>query len=437
MRYSPGWPPIYVSSVLDKCGNLLDVRRLQALFGLVLLARLLYPFFNSPLQHLFSDPQRHWDNGQTFLHPSIMGSSDPYLYQLWMHALQSLAHGEAPTVLLGCGILCAAMPYGWYRALRELQPNTRALAGALVIGLIPESIGIYAYFMNETLLMALLGFGFWMTLRAMRKRTTGAFALACLVWSCAVFTRTVALPMAIACLAWLWARQPPRLFNAILAIGVVLVFAVPAGMHARAKLGFFAPLGNLYFNEIYSASGMREISVSYGTEGNYHFGCPSFYNPTFYPWSNWTTDRSGTVSIAIDLARGRGPWLTEKERAVRERTFSAWRERAENFVYLMFGQTWPNSDRSSVFGWLTLWMRWVWAPLIVWVAWASVRGRYRGAAYLFPVCGLGTLALLLMQGESVMEARYREPIDAILIASALLIRPRNKDGRVFDPGAPG
>src|ERR1039457_6531831 len=115
----------------------LGARRLAWLFGLLLLVRLLYPFFNSPLGHLFSDPQRHWENGESFLHPTIMGSSDPFLYQLWIYLLRQIAHGTAPTVLLGCGLLCAAMPYGWYRTLREVQPKSRALLGALLIGLVP------------------------------------------------------------------------------------------------------------------------------------------------------------------------------------------------------------------------------------------------------------------------------------------------------------
>jgi hypothetical protein len=144
-------------------------KSLQRLFGLLLLARLLYPFFNSPLEHLFSDPLRHWENGARFLHPGIMGGIDPFLYQLWIYGLRCVAQGAAPAVSLGCGILCAAMPYGWYRALRELQTRDRALIGALIVGLIPESVGLYAYFMNETLLLSLLGFCFWITLRSNRK----------------------------------------------------------------------------------------------------------------------------------------------------------------------------------------------------------------------------------------------------------------------------
>ena len=144
-------------------------RRLQAAFGLLLICRLLYPFFNSPLDHLFSDPLRHWENGANFLRPGIMGSADPLLYQAWIFALRNLSQGSAPTVLLGCGLLCAAMPYGWYRALREVASRRRALVGALLIGIIPESISLYAYFMNETLLLSLLGFCFWLTLRSRRK----------------------------------------------------------------------------------------------------------------------------------------------------------------------------------------------------------------------------------------------------------------------------
>ncbi len=397
---------------------------LQWLFGLLLLVRLLYPFFNSPLDHLFSDPQRHWENGERFLHPDVMGSIDPFLYQFWIYALRQFAQGSAPTVLLVCGILCAAMPYGWYRALRELQSQERALAGALLIGLIPESIGIYGYFMNETLLLTLLGLCFWLTLRSHRKGTLGPYALAAAAWSCAAFTRTIAVPMAVSCLAWLWLTQTQKPHKALVAAACMLVLAIPAGWHTYAKLGFYSPLGNLYFNEIYSVSGRREIVANYGPDGRYNFGCPSFYNPTFYPFSSWTTDRVGVASIAIDLPQGRAAWKAEKERIARERTFPAWRQRMEDFAYALFGQSWPNSDHATVVGELTVWTRWLWAPLIAVVAVALLRRRYRGPAYLLPLCGLGTLALLLLQREGVMEARYREPIDAIVIASALLMTRR-------------
>jgi len=404
-------------------------RRLQLLFGAVLLARLLYPFFNSPMEHLFSDPQRHWENGERFLHPTVMGSSDPFLYQLWIYLLQQMAHGSTPTILLGCGFLCASMPYGWYRALREFQPRPWALGGAVLIGLIPESISMYGYFMNETLLLSLMGFCLWLTLRAHRKQTVAAFALAGAVWLCAACTRTVALPLAVGCMAWLWAVQPQRLQKALVAVAITLLLLVPAGFHAQAKLGFFSPFGNLYFNEIYSASGKREIVADYGPDGRYNFGCPSFYNPTFYPFSAWMTDRSGVVSIAVDLTRGRPAWKAERARVGEQRSFPRWRQRWEDFLYLMFGQSWPNSDHSSLLGWLTLWSRWIWAPLIAVVVYGTFRRGFRGRDYLLPLCGLGTVALLLLQGEGVMEARYRIPVDAILVCSAWVMMWRRAERR--------
>lgn len=408
----------------------LTVHRLQTAFGLLLLCRLLYPFFNSPLDHLFSDPLRHWENGANFLHPTIMGSADPLLYQAWIFALRNLSQGSAPTVLLGCGLLCAALPYGWYRALREVASRRRALMGALLIGIIPESISLYAYFMNETLLLTLLGFCFWLTLRARRKGTAAAFIIAVIVWTCAALTRTVAVPMALGCIAWLWWRtQPQRLIKLIGAIAVAAALVIPAGLHGRAKLGYFAPLGNLYFNEIYHASGMRDIAVDYGPEGRYRFGSPSFYNPTFWPFSRWTTDRTGVAAIDIDLTQGRAPWIAEQQRVARERTFSAAKQRLEDCAYLFFAQSWPNSDPASLFGRLTLWTRWIWAPLILLVAWSVMRRRYRGIEYLVPLCALGTIALLLLQNEGVMEARFREPVDAILVCSALLMGLRREPAR--------
>jgi hypothetical protein len=401
-------------------------RLLGQLFCLLLLARLLYPYFNSPMDHLFSDPRRHWDNGASFLHPTIMGATDPFLYQAWLYALRLITRDSTPAVLLGCGTLCAAMPYGWYRALRELQPRSFALVGALLIGVIPESISVYGYFMNETLLLTLLGFCFWLTLRARRKGTLAAFAAACAVWSCAAFTRTVAVPLALGCLLWILVTQRQRVLKAFLAIAIGLVLAVPAGLHAEAKLHFFAPLGNLVFNEIYGSSGTREIAVNYGPDGVYHFGSPTFYNPTFYPFSDWTTDRVGIATIRIDLTRGWADWRHEMDRISTQRTFPRSIDREENLAYLLFAQIWPNSHRQTALGWLTLWSRWLWPPLIVLVAWAAWRRHYQGDAWLLPLSALSMLALLGFQTQGVMEARFREPLDPIVFAAALLIQRRSR-----------
>ena len=400
-------------------------------FGTVLLWRLLFPFFDSPLLHLFSDPARHWANGGRFFVPDLIGAGDPFLYQLWIYLLRTVTQDDGPTVLLGCGLLCAAMPYGWYRALHELLPRRAALIGGVIIGLIPAFVGIYAYFMTETLLLTLTGFAFWATFRSARKRTLAAYVLASALWVCAIFTRSIALPMALLCLGMLWLTQSQRLAKALCTLVAFAVLAVPAGLHLRSTLGFFSPLGNLYLSQIYSASGNHDITINAGPLGGWGFGTPSFYNPTFYPFSRWTTDRVGTASIWIDVSRGRATWLAEKKRIEGLRSFPWRRQYEENLIYLLFGQSWPDNDPNSLSGLASVWTRWLWPPLMLLVAWGALRRRYRDWEWLLPVCALGMLLSLAVQRDGIIEGRYRKPIDPVLVAAAIVLYSRKRGG----PGA--
>jgi Dolichyl-phosphate-mannose-protein mannosyltransferase len=394
--------------------------RLRWALGAVMLWRLLFPYFDSPLAHLFSDPARHWANAARFLDPDVIGAGDPYLYQLWLYLVRTLSADDPATVILSCGLLCAAMPYGWYRALRELLPRKAALAGAVTIGLVPGFFGIYAYFMNETLLLTLSGFAFWFTFRAWRKATLAAWALACGLWTCAIFTRPVALPMALACLAAVWVGQPRRLERAVIAVASFGLLAVPAGMHGYTKLGFFAPLGNVHLSEIYSLSGNKNIDLDVGAAGHWGFGSPSFYNPTFFPLANWTTARQGTVAVKVDLAHGRSDWIAERERVRRESPIGRWQRYKENSLYLLFGQSWPDNDPHALSGRLTVWTRWVWPPLMLYVLWGVWQRRFLGRAWLLPACSLGMLLFLALQGTGIVEGRYVKPLHPILLAAAVV-----------------
>jgi hypothetical protein len=396
------------------------------LFGAVLLLRLLFPFFNSPLSHLFSDPLRHWNNGLNFLHPDLMGGDDPFLYQAWLAALQALSRGSEPWINLGCALLCVLMPYGWYRALREILPKAWSYGGASLIGLWPSCFGMYAYFMNETLLLALSGAGFWATFRARRKGTAGAFALASLIWTCAAFTRTVAVPLAMLNMLYLIMAQPGKLRSLSIAAGVLLMLLVPAAWHSRAGVGFVAPLGNLYLNEIYAASGKRDISIDAGAAGNYVFGSPSFYNPSFYPFSDWISERSGVYDIHVDLSHGSRDWHRELKRARAQRSFPRWRQRWDDFLFLMFAQSWPDNDRGTLSGWLSLWNRWLWLPLVLAVGVGATRGRFQGRDWLLPICGFGVFALLVLQSEGAMEGRFRKPLEPIFLAAAIVMAYRSR-----------
>ncbi len=411
-------------------------QRLRWAFGAVLLVRLLFPFYDSPLGHVYSDPARHWENGMRLLNPTFMGSGDPFLYQLWLFLLIQIKGNVAAVIPTGTGFLCAAMPYGWYRAFKELLPKTWALGGAILMGLVPAFIANYAYFMNETLLLSLTGFAFWATFRAQRKRTEAAFALACALWLAAGFTRTVALPMALLCLLCIWLPQPQRLRKAVVAVAMLLIVAIPAGVHGRINLNFFAPFGNPYLPQVYQASGNKNIAIELGPKGRYEFGSPSFYNPTFYPFSDWLTDRSGTAMVTVDLSRGRAGWIAEKQRVEQQRNFPVWRSYWENFLYLCFAQSWPDNDLNSTVGWLTVWTRWIWPPLVLVVAVGAARGKFRGREWLLPLCGLGVFLSLMVQHEGVMEGRYRKPVDPVLLAAAVVMAHRLKQDRAAALPAP-
>jgi hypothetical protein len=406
---------------------------MRCLFGAVLVMRLLFPFFNSPLAHLFSDPLRHWNNGMNFLHPDLMAGDDPFLYQAWLAALQWVSRGSDAWINFGCAVLCVLMPYGWYRALREILPKTWALAGAILIGLWPSTLSMYGYFMNETLLLALTGMAFWATFRTRRKGTAGAFALASFIWICAAFTRTIAIPLALLNVVYVLLMQPNKVRNAGIAGCLLALLLVPAAWHSRAGVGFVAPFGNLYLNEIYAASGTRDITIEAGAAGGYVFSSPSFYNPSFYPFSGWISDRSGVFDIHVDLSRGSSDWRAELKRARAQRTYSRWQQRRDDFLFLLFAQSWPDNDRSTLSGWLSVWNRWLWLPLVLCVALGVTRGWYHGREWLLPMCGLGAFLLLAIQSEGTMEGRFRKPLEPVFLAAAvvMLYRSRRREQALY------
>ena len=389
--------------------------------GVVLLCRLLFPFFDSPLQHLFSDPARHWANGAQFLHPSLIGAGDPYLYQLWIFLLRSATADSPAWIELSCGLLCAAMPYGWYRALRERLSRRQALIGALIIALTPSFLGIYAYFMTETLLLTITGYAFWLTFRAWRKGTALSWILCCLVWICAIFTRLVMLPIAAVCLATIWWAHGRRIDRALIAALLFLALSIPVGLHAKPQLGYFWPLGNSYITQIYNLSGRHDIALDCRQGGQWFFGSPSFYNPTFYPFSGWTTARQGTVKVTIDPARGRADWVAERERVAVLSPMTTAERLYENLLFLLFGQSWPDNDRNSIVGIAAIWVRWLVLPALLYVAWGALQQRFIGRDWLLALCALGMMLFLEFQSTAIIEGRYRKPIEPMLLAAAIIL----------------
>ncbi len=393
-------------------------------FAACLIGRFGYVFYNRPIDHLFSDPNRHWLNGKRFFWPELMGSIDPLAYQAWLRSLQWLDHGTGYAVLAATGMLSMALPFFYFKALREVLPMTWALAATVTIGFMPSLFMIYAYFMTETLLLSLAACGFWLTLRAMRLQSYPALMAVVLVWALAGYTRVVALPLAVLCFAAL-ARDLPwrKRFFLVVAIGVCFgAIAVPACWHSTRNLNFCAPFGLGYFNEIYRASGAKTMRMEVLRRGEWVFSSPSMYTIPLWPISDWHSARDGTELITINPSSGRGDW---------ERTLRAYREhgprmgwlddKIENALMLFFDPSWPDSDRNYAWGELNYWSRWLWLPLTFAVGVWMVRVRPTMRDGLMPVCGLALIVLLLLQVNGVMEGRYRKPAEPLLIAGAFIL----------------
>jgi len=392
-----------------------------------LIIRFCYVFYNDPLHHIFSDPGRHWINGKRFFWPHIMGSIDPFVYQFWLRALQWFDRGTGYVVLAGAGMLSVALPFLWFKALRELLPLSWALVAATVIGFMPSLFMIYSYFMNETLLLTLLACGFWLTLRAMRTKdwpTLLAFALA---WATAGYTRIVALPLAGLCFVVLATTLPWRKTAGLAAaMGVAFgVFAYPACWHSATNLNYCAPFGSTYFNAIYRASSAKTMKMKIVGQSDWDFSSPSMYTQPLAPISDWQWSRAGTYVMQIDPSNGREDWETMLHAIQEYGPGLPWLDdKIENAIMLFFDPSWPDDNQTYAWGWLGYWNRWLWVPLTVAVGLGMLKVRPGRRDALVPFAGLMLMALLLVQTNAVMEGRYRKPAEPLLIAGAFVLLHR-------------
>lgn len=133
----------------------------NTLYGLLLFgyaARLLQVFSFNPLQHLFSDPLRHWTHASETLHAAPMAYFDPVGYQLWLSVVQKLTAGDPLLVAFYTVALAWLTPWLWYRAFRALAISRPVcLLGWVVLTWLPSWLAIYSYFMTETLFLPLFG----------------------------------------------------------------------------------------------------------------------------------------------------------------------------------------------------------------------------------------------------------------------------------------
>ena len=378
----------------------------------------------NPLDHIWSDPQRHWEQGVDVLRLDPMSMIDPIMYQLYIGALAKLTLKVPVLVVFYTAALSLIGPWLWYRFLRELLPSrTLALTGWVLLVWLPSWSVIYSYFMQETLMLPLLGGALWATWRCRRKGDTGSFVIALLVWVLAGLTRGICIPIAAVAMSWLWFAQAHKTERAAISLLVLAGILGPLSVRSFHATHMLAPHGVGAMVQLYQRSGAREILIDFKREGarwNYGFTSPGMLQQPFEPLSDWQSARQGSVHFFIDLDAGSRSW--EEAKATIPWNWPRAIDLAkENLIYLFFSESWPDSNQTRLVGQVNHWLRWVWVPLSLGCLFLSIRLRRRQGERLLPTI---ILTWFLVQGLfplSVNEGRYRKPFEGLLIAQCLLL----------------
>ena len=217
------------------------IRALRIALVLLLMAacafRIWLVFTYNPVNHLWSDPERHWLNGTRPMDLSPMVAIDPVRYQIYIGALAKLTLRQPLLVAYWTALLSLAGPWLWYRFLRELLPSRDwALAGWVILAALPSWSSIYSYFMQETLMLPLLGAALWMTWRCRRKADTASFVLAVAVWMAAGAKDITGKLLAIFFPIWLFITSGFE-------HSVANLYFFPAAMLLGAPIGVDAAIG--------------------------------------------------------------------------------------------------------------------------------------------------------------------------------------------------
>ncbi|SMF43378.1 Dolichyl-phosphate-mannose-protein mannosyltransferase [Alteromonadaceae bacterium Bs31] len=392
--------------------------------------RALYIVEYEPMRHIWSDPQRHWEQGVDVLRDDPMSLTDPVGFQLYVGAFAKLTFGDKYLSAFYTILLAFTMPWLWYRFFRELQPSKEvALAGWVLIAWLPSWLSIYAYLMQETLMLPLLGASLWATWRCRRKATVNAFLLMVFIWVAAGLTRGVCIPMAAVAATWLWLSQDQKITKAIYSILLFAITLGPLTYRSYDKMNIISPHGIGQMNMLYAKSGNKELQIKYSRKGAvwyYGYGSPAVGSKPLEPFSDWQTKRSGKVFVEINVDNGSEEWQRESDKIPMSFRKYAWLA-SENLLLLMFDPSWPDSNKGYTLGLINHHLRLIWLPLmltsIIWfvVLWRKAPERFTRRDLLLP--GI-FLAWFMIQGFmllAVNEGRYRKPLEGLVLAQLIFL----------------
>lgn len=391
--------------------------------------RVLVCFQHNPMDYLFSDMSRHWNNGLNFPRGGYNAAADPIGYQVYIFVLQGLTGGNRFLVAVACSVLSVLMPWTFYRAARNFGlAKIPSLWVWALIAWTPSLVVIFHFIMMETLLLLLEGVALWTTARYLRKGGTKPFLLSVFCWMLAILTKPSVLPLAGICFLWAWWKRSTPLRD--IAIGALLATSmlVPQAIRTKLELGFIAPFGNTWLPRIALRSGTRTISFHFyrlhdGGIEQYVFSNPSCYVRPLEPLSHWAMRRAwgnSKASFTIMAAHGERDWKEVYEE-FNDDPAEWWAQWRENIILFFFAPSWPENGRGEWDGHLDYRGRWLWAPLTLFVFVCNIREFVRRRFDLIPVAITLFTLFMALQNLAILEGRYRKPVEPLLLLNLVWV----------------
>jgi hypothetical protein len=395
-------------------------------------------FVHNPMNYIFSDMLRHWNNGLRFPRGNYAGGADPIVYQVYIWLLHHLTGDNKLLIAFASALLSVLMPWTYYRAAREFGlPKTSALWVWALIAWTPSLFVIYHFIMMETMLLLLEGAALWMTARYLRKGGTEAFLTSIFFWTLASLTKPTVVPLAVVCVLWSWWKKSTPLRDIAAGAVLAIIMLVPQAARSKIELGFFAPFGNPWLTRIIHRSGARTSYFRYYPPShgpgklsvadiNMVFGSPSCFIRPLEPVSSWAIRRAfgdSKAYVTIDGSYGERDWKAAYEQYNHDRDewLAQWRE---NIILFFFAPSWPETGASEWDGHLEYSTRWIWAPLILFVFVCNAREFARRRFDLIPVAVTLFTLVMALQNAVLTEGRYRKPVEPVLLLNAVWILSR-------------
>jgi hypothetical protein len=392
--------------------------------------RALQPFIQNPLDWLQSDPGRFFRNALRPWSHDILNIIEPAGLQIWLGAILRICGNSRVSVGVCYALLSLITPWLYYKWMKESLPTpTLALAGFAVISCLPTWTLFTSYFMQETLLVTLIGASLWTSWRAARLHGDGlSLYAAAACWGFAIMTKVTVLSLAALVWAWLAWRivrptSSPRCW-ATLAMATALLALLTSVNTIKVynRIHEIVWIPQAAFNRAYFESGKAQIVVTWlytdsvgppeRRQQSSAIGTATIFDAPFAPFSDWRMPREDVLMYVIDY---------------RDHQYDtpplqiSWHDRARymlyNAIYFFWGGAWPISEGPlTQLDRLAPLSRWIWFPLTLVLLIHVALSRRLTPLSFFCLVYLG---VFLVQQVGVMEGRYRMAWEGLAIAAFL------------------